>query len=243
MKTSTITTLSGYQKVLENAPIYMSRGVSDSKYKLIPKVARDWHLPLDLLKLHEEWMLSDFKIRATPFLDTVPVNDWEWLAIAQHYGLPTRLLDWTLNPLVSLYFACKENELSDGVVYLGECLDEFKTNDITSPFDVTETRKWSSHYINARLASQDGLFTLSENPLKEHTLGVLCKIIIKAQAKKSLLSTLSNFGVHSATVFPGLEGVAHYVKDRHKAFYGKDASTIIHSHETYEKMVKEYKEG
>jgi hypothetical protein len=50
-------------------------------------------------------MLADFKRRARPFLDPLPGNDFEWMFVAQHHGVPTRLLDWTTNALVALYFA------------------------------------------------------------------------------------------------------------------------------------------
>ena len=51
------------------------------------------------------------------FTDTHPKNDKEFLFLAQHYGLPTRLLDWTYNPLIALYFACCSNFSKNGVVY------------------------------------------------------------------------------------------------------------------------------
>src|SRR4030042_2937922 len=50
------------------------------------------------------------------------VNDWERATIAQHYGVPTRLLDWSENPLVGLYFALDDNNYNDedGVIWVFE---------------------------------------------------------------------------------------------------------------------------
>ena len=50
------------------------------------------------------------------------VNDWERATIAQHYGVPTRLLDWSENPFVGLYFALEDHKYDneDGVIWVFE---------------------------------------------------------------------------------------------------------------------------
>src|SRR5262245_17272041 len=80
------------------------RGVSKCEWTLIPKIGRvvkalnsavrrDW----------ETRMFRTFMRRGAPYVGNwKPSTDWDWLALAQHHGLPTRLLDWSHNPLVAL---------------------------------------------------------------------------------------------------------------------------------------------
>ncbi len=84
------------------------RGTGKSIYKLSPSIHRHPALstPESVIEL-ETKIIDRFNQRAVPFLNTAldRKNDWEVLFFMQHYRIPTRLLDWTENPFISLYFA------------------------------------------------------------------------------------------------------------------------------------------
>ena len=104
-------------------PHFIFRGLGDIKYDLCPKVFR-WKT-IEPGKSCTEYsqleynILKDFMSEACRFIKDVPVSDIPaWLEIAQHFGVPTRLLDFTENPLVALYFACSENSTTDARVWI-----------------------------------------------------------------------------------------------------------------------------
>jgi hypothetical protein len=76
------------------------RGHGDDTWELTPTLFR-CEVPPD----REREMLRDFKIHLGTERQFAPNNDIDWIFIAQHHGLPTRMLDWTENPLVALFFA------------------------------------------------------------------------------------------------------------------------------------------
>ena len=87
---------------------YIYRGLNSVDYSLATSLQRLGG-PFDKLERH---LLRNFWKYA--HLDTAPgPSTWNWLALAQHHGLPTRLLDWTYSPYVALHFATNEIEQYD----------------------------------------------------------------------------------------------------------------------------------
>lgn len=92
------------------------RGHSDAVYELIPGIYRNDANGNPTHLKYEDKMYREIIAKAP--LDFVGKNTLESLALMQHYGLPTRILDLTENPLVALYFACSNNQDKDGEVLI-----------------------------------------------------------------------------------------------------------------------------
>jgi hypothetical protein len=189
---------------------FIYRGVNSVSYELIPKLGR-YGIALAKLADKEQRILRLFKERAVPYLNFIPRNDWDWLALAQHHGLPTRLLDWTRNPLVAAYFAVEQDSGKDSVIYAYPNDKYILTTKNPNPFKRTTIGKFIPRHITARITAQVGLFTIHPDPLEPLKLPEIERLIIKRGIKRQLKRTLNTYGIHRASLFPSLDGVADHI--------------------------------
>ena len=179
--------LSAVESFQSETEISWYRGCTNIKYELKPSLFRHGKISkISELNALEKSLTTRFVQRSLPFLTRPLTSDWDKLFLMQHYGIPTRLLDWSENPFVAIYFALsKVNSKSetDAVVWMcnptkwnrcslshisfsGEVLDEssdqVRQYSIGSPIEQMPMKPIMIYgtYNSPRIVAQRGGFAL-----------------------------------------------------------------------------------
>lgn len=252
-----ITNLSGFVKAVEQlvdewtpkgADWYLQpwfRGHGNAAWSLEP----GWYRSSSSVKsigseyYNEATLLENFRLRAPTYLERLPATDWEWLFLMQHYGLRTRLLDWTESSLIALYFAIRDNAGDvDAAVWamnpwwlnrqtIGQYV-LFPADDPRAkghaPLRPEQKLKGklplaiTPIHASQRIAAQRGVFTIHGNERgaldrlahrKGKDLPCLWKLVVPSAHVATVHKELAISGISESLIFPELSGLCREIKE------------------------------
>lgn len=212
------------------------RGHQDSSYRLIPTIHRN-----DLV--NETGLFYDYKAHVAA-INGCSKDDWDIVLDMQHYGLPTRLLDWTTSIGTALYFALKGNPTSPCIWLLNPYALSGESTDDAIIYDTTRLSNGSNSYStdydiadiimgrtelelpfaiqpphgNRRIAAQRGRFTvhtLTNASIEELCPSVVKKVEVPEQLIERLKRYLNMLGIDDYNLFPDQYGLSEYLKKQY----------------------------
>jgi hypothetical protein len=227
-----------FLKLITNPPYshWAFRGERDERWPLCSSLTRylqNFGVARPAWQSQEERILRIFKRKAHQFLPMPPLwdDDLQWLALMQHHGAPTRLVDFTWSPYVAAFFAL-ERTLADGVVW---AMNPARIDSSRAPRPVRYDPRvpgnfrryfikgnhrfiWMGepHTMNRRLIAQSGTFAVPgvlHIPIEEivpdaDQENVLAKFVLANAVRETGMRELYRMNITYATLFPDLDGLA-----------------------------------
>lgn len=220
---------------------WVYRGLGDTAFELVPGVGRG---KFDAAR--ERTIYEIFERRAAEYVDLRTLNDWDKLALAQHHGLPTRLLDWTTNPLVGAYFAVcalpkpiattaptsvlATPPVASATARIVACNVTRRTildpRVSTDPFISSGVQFVLPSSVTSRIVSQAGLFTVHgspDQPWKDPISDPSHLFDIPGEFRSFFRRRLFYFGVDAQRIKGGLDGLGERLAWQYDAAIGLGA--------------------
>jgi len=200
-----------HKHLYKNAcPHYVYRGAAKYDYDLTPRIGRKLGRPDGdeserAFRRDERILFEVFRSRALIHFSHATFNDWHWLTLAQHFGLATRFLDWTENPLVALYFAVIDHPKEDGALYAYHANRILAASDNASPFEITGNAMFLAPHLTNRLVAQSALFSVQPRPWESFDDARVVKFCIPPRVKAELREMLPRYGVSRRMLFADLD--------------------------------------
>ena len=207
------------------------RGHANSDWRLVPALFRKY------LAGREYNIIGQFRTRSRSLRNDLPSDDQleAWISLMQHFGLPTRLLDWTESPLVAAFFAVNDGDASvPGAIWaLDPILLNFQSGGERCIFDMNQSQpkalftaaiqtptKEDDRVFAVRPTHVDLRMTLQQSQFTIHTPHVILeekypnaviKFIVPADAKPTLAESLGRMKITLASLFPDLQHLAQWI--------------------------------